>query len=408
MTSRFGGDPGSRWFRQLLVGFTAIHAATSLMIPMASYRGLQLGMAPASLGLLPTAFSVLPLIVSLRVGRMVDRRGGRAFMLGGTLVMIFAGLGLVAATSVALLLVAVGLLGAGHMTAVVAAQGSVAQGSDERTYDQRFSALGFAAALGQLVGPGLAGLVAGEGSASEVSAALLVGAGLSTIATLAIVIFRPARRAARPADEPATASSPMSPAPSAPSLAAILRTPGVLGAIVVSTCVLLAIDILITYLPALGEERGWPASLVGAFLALRGASSMSMRFALGPLATRFGRFRLLFVAMAMAAGALIAVPLVDSVPVFVLLMVAMGAGLGTGQPLTMAWVASIALPETRATALSIRLVGNRLGQLVVPAAAGVMAAFAGAGGVLAAGGLLVALGLVGLPRPSRARVAARA
>src|SRR5690606_31578710 len=48
-----------------------------------------------------------------------------------------------------------------------------------------------------------------------------------------------------------------------PSLRSILRTPGLIGAIVVSTSILLAIDLLITYLPALGEERGWPASLVG-------------------------------------------------------------------------------------------------------------------------------------------------
>jgi MFS family permease len=384
-----------------------MHAATGLMLPMASYRGLQLGMAPASLGLLATAFSVLPLLVSLRVGRIVDRRGGRIFMIGGTVVMVAAALGLAVADSVAVLLGAVGLLGLGHMTAVVAAQGSVARGSDARAYDQRFSALGFFAALGQLIGPGVAGLVAGEGSVAEVSRALFAGAAVAAGAVIATSLVRPPTVTASPvttASAPSPGSVPSlgsAPSPAqavrAMSLGTILRTPGLFGAIIVSTCVLLAIDILITYLPALGEERGWPASLVGGLLALRGASSMAMRFVLGPLATHFGRIRVLAGAMAVSAAALLAMPVVDSVPLFVVLMIAVGSGLGTGQPLTMAWVASIAPPETRATALSIRLVGNRLGQLVIPAAAGLMAAFSGAGGVLAAGGILVALGLAGLP-----------
>jgi MFS family permease len=358
-------------------------------------------MAPASLGLLTTAFSVLPLVVSLRVGRVVDRRGARPFMIAGTVLMVVAALGLFMAGSVALLLVAVGLLGLGHMTAVVAAQGSVARGSEERSYDQRFSALGFSAALGQLVGPALGGLVAGQGTPSEVGGSLLTGSGLAVAAMVAFVLVRPPAMGAAASQGSSTRTqggeSP------APSIGSILRTPGLRGAILVSTSVLLAIDILITYLPALGVERGWSASLVGGLLALRGAASMAMRFVLGPLATRFGRARLLTLAMIVSALALIAVPLVQDVPLFVVLMVAVGAGLGTGQPLTMAWVASIAPPDTRATALSIRLVGNRLGQLVIPAAAGTLAAFAGAGGVLAAAGLLVALGMAGLPRAPRSR-----
>jgi MFS family permease len=359
-------------------------------------------MAPSSLGLLATAFSVLPLVVSLRVGRIVDRRGGRPFMVGGTLVMVGAAVALAMAGSVPFLLVAVGLLGLGHMTAVVAAQGTVARGGDERSYDQRFSALGFAAALGQLVGPALGGLAAGQGTPAEVARALLVGAGLAVVAFVVFGLVRP------PAPRTAVAAAPSAsahgaPMPGAsptrpPSVWAILRTPGLPGAILVSTSVLVAIDILITYLPALGEERGWPASLVGALLALRGAASMAMRFVLGPLAVRFGRDRLLLLAMSVSAAALLAVPVVQPVPAFVVLMIAVGAGLGTGQPLTMAWVATIAPPETRATALSIRLVGNRLAQLVVPAAAGGLAVFGGAGGVLAAAGLLVVAGIGGLPR----------
>jgi hypothetical protein len=85
---------------------------------------------------------------------------------------------------------------------------------------------------------------------------------------------------------------------------------------------------------------------------------------------------------------------VDSIPLTVVLMIAAGAGLGIGQPMTMAWVASLAPPGTRATLLSVRVMGNGVGQVVLPIVAGTMAVVAGAGGVLGATGLLVAVSLL--------------
>ncbi|MPZ62782.1 MAG: hypothetical protein GEU93_16100 [Propionibacteriales bacterium] len=60
------------------------------------------------------------------------------------------------------------------------------------------------------------------------------------------------------------------------------------------------------------------------------------------------------------------------------------------QPLTMAWVAAETTPETRATAMSVRIVANRLGQVTVPALAGLVAGFAGVAGVLWVTGTAVA------------------
>ena len=242
---------------------------------------------------------------------------------------------LAATTSTALVFLLFTLFGLGHLATTVATQGMVARGSDERTYDQRFSAFSLSASIGQLVGPAIAGLVAGAGSDADTTLALAIGGGLGLLAVpVALLIVSP--RTARP---PKLAGGPK------PSLAAILRTPGVVRAILVSTTVLSAIDIITIYLPALGQERGWAASLVGTLLAIRAASSMAMRVVLGRLAARFGRPILLGLSMAVSAVALLAIPFTEAVPVMVLLMVATGAGLGIGQPMTMSWVASLAAPE---------------------------------------------------------------
>jgi hypothetical protein len=57
----------------------------------------------------------------------------------------------------------------------------------------------------------------------------------------------------------------------------------------------------------------------------------------------------------------------------------------------MSWVAQTAPAGLRATALAVRITGNRLGQVAVPAAVGSVASSAGVGGVLLATSAVVAL-----------------
>ena len=63
-------------------------------------------------------------------------------------------------------------------------------------------------------------------------------------------------------------------------------------------------------------------------------------------------------------------------------MIVMGLGLGVGQPVTMAWLAEASPPGMRGRSMSLRLIGNRAGQLLIPSAVGLVAAGLGAAGVL--------------------------
>ena len=121
---------------------------------------------------------------------------------------------------------------------------------------------------------------------------------------------------------------------------------------------------------------------------------MISRFFLGRLATWLGRGRLLTSSIALAAVGMALVPVPMPGWLLVLTVVVMGLGLGAGQPLTMSWLAEATPPGLRGRAMSLRLTGNRLGQVLVPSAAGALAVGAGAAGVLwlTAG----ALALVGL------------
>jgi MFS family permease len=373
------------WFFWLLFGFIANQASVNLLRPVVSYKALKMGVDPATLGALSAVYSFAPLLIALRIGRLVDEKGEVPFIIGGTLLMAVSGLGMSLSDSPGLMYLWYAGLGAGQIAAVVAVQGMVARGNDETRYDARFAAFSFAASIGQGLGPAIGGVLVGSGSLPEISFALLVGAGIALLVLPMAVLIRP--------PDSKRASSPATSGANAPSLIAILRAPGIFRAILVSTTILSSIDILVIYMPALGEDRLWPASLVGGLLAVRAVSTMTTRIFLARLSARYGRGPLLKASMAVAAIALVLLAAIDVVPVIVVIMIAAGAGLGIGQPLTMSWVASVSAPGTRATALAVRLMGNRVGQVALPIAAGAFAAFAGAAGVIGVTGVVIAASL---------------
>jgi MFS family permease len=167
-----------------------------------------------------------------------------------------------------------------------------------------------------------------------------------------------------------------------------------------SLTVLSVIDVMVVYLPALGEERGLSVAVVGALLSVRAGASMVSRLAIAGLIRRFGRPRLMIRGLLIAAGAVASLAVLPLPLMFVAMAIA-GATLGIMQPMTMSWVAARASADARGMALSLRITGNRAGQVVTPLAAGSVAAVTGAAGVLAAAGVAVALSaaVVAIRRP---------
>ena len=89
------------------------------------------------------------------------------------------------------------------------------------------------------------------------------------------------------------------------------------------------------------------------------------------------------------------------------LLVLAGFSLGIGQPLSMSIVSAAASEGTRGTWMSIRLLGNRLGQAVIPVGVGIFATGLGAGGVFAVLGSTMAAATLGSILPLRSMGAER-
>jgi MFS family permease len=117
---------------------------------------------------------------------------------------------------------------------------------------------------------------------------------------------------------------------------------------------------------------------------------MMSRFFLGRLSERFSTYQLLMWSTLISLIACGAMAFAKSAISLAIIVFIAGFSLGIGQPLTMSLVAQKTQPEERALAVSARLMGNRLGQFLVPAAAGIVAAASGAGAVFI--GLSILLG----------------
>jgi len=362
----------------MAIGQTAVY----IVRPTTSYRLLALGHGGTAVGIVAATFALVPLFIAIPLGRRADRERGARLLLYGCGIETFGCVLLAVVRSPVLLGTGNAVVGIGHLALALGSQAVVARESDDKHHDRHFALLTAGVSSGQLVGPLLGGALLQNGTRllPSTSEALFVAAGISALATAVAAL---AERDRSVADDDRTERAD-------PRLLPILRTRGVPTAIFASVAVLSATDIFTAYLPVLGEQRHIAPFAVGAILALRAGASLVSRIGIAQLVRRFGRHRLISVAAVGAAAGLAGFTTTGNIAVFALFAVVVGAGLGFAQPLSMTMVVQLVPQPLRASALALRLTGNRIGQVAAPAAAGLIAGAAGASGVFwLTSGLLV-------------------
>ncbi len=398
----------SGWFPRVLT----LTATTQLLVyglrPLLSYMGLSIQATPAELGLIAGAFSALSLLVAVPLGFLIDRTGERPFVLGGTSLLVCVPACLLFPQTIPTLALCSAGMGLGQLAAMLGAQTVIARGDSEAVRDRRFAHFTVVTSGAQLVAPATLGLLVGRSTpvgqqASELTAgaALLTAVTVGSVGLLAALslVARPGTLASRP--RPVRQAS-------FGTVGRAVRVPSMRIALMASFTVLASIDLVAAYLPALGQAQGLGVMTVGLLLATLGGASLAARLALPRLLHVLSRRILLASCMTVAAVGMALIPWVSWLPGLYLVMALAGMGLGLGQPITMGWVASEAAPEIRGTAMSVRLMGNRLAQTVVPlvvgalaGAAGLAAAFTVPGGLLLLAAFLSLLGTDGSAEGAR-------
>ena len=100
-----------------------------------------------------------------------------------------------------------------------------------------------------------------------------------------------------------------------------------------------------------------------------------------------GRAPLTLTSMLGSAAGFVVLALPLSLPTMYGILICLGFAMGIASTLTLSGVMHLAPPEVCGTALTLRMTGNRVGQIVFPALAGLLAAATGVAGILLALGL---------------------
>ncbi len=367
-------NKAEKWLVVALLNSVAIQASTYLARPMITYKLLELHTNNFLVGSFGALYALFPLILAIPLGRWINQFGEGRFISFGTLLIAVSTVALGSTQNRVLMVFLVAMLGTAQLLCMAGAQALFANRTPRTKYESYFGYYTFSAAMGQLIGPLIGATVSGSGGVlpRSTSHAFYASALIALLGLVPLAFGMPMKPTI---DQSAKSSR------EGASLNRLLSNPGMLVAMYASLAVSSTVDVLVVFLPVFGKERGFSSGAVGAILALRAASSMLSRVNLGKITALVGYFRLLVGSIALSSVACV-VALYARTPILLgIVILVAGFSLGVGQPMTMAWVSRISRDDERSFAISIRLAGNRLGQFILPALAGLISGIFGVGSV---------------------------
>ena len=356
-----------------------VQIITGMVRVTTSYRIVELQLDVIWYGIIPATFALFPIFLAVSVGRFIDRNHDAHAAMIGSGMMLAAVVGLRFADSPLSIMPFTALFGVGHLFLMAAHQMLCVRAAGERNRDSVFGNFLMMTGIGQGLGPFIVGWVGGAARVPDTAFLFTIGIAIAALAFVNSLCLRPARNvAAKKRDE-----APM-------SIGKLLRIKGFVTVLTASVVTMSAQDLVVLYLPLLGVERGLGVGEVGIILTIRSIAAVVSRLGYARMVSAIGRVRLTFLSMALAGAAF--VTLAMPVPVFALQAAAavLGVGLGIATALSLTSVVELAPAEVRATALSLRITGNRIGQASMPFMGSLLAASAGASGVLVVTGLALA------------------
>jgi MFS family permease len=379
------------WAKPLLLSSTLTQATIYVLRPMITYRAIELDANAAQVGLIAALYALFPVILALQFGSWVGKLGEAKFIIFGTVAMMATSVALAFANSLVTLGIATAAAGLAHLACMVGGQSMVALRAPRESYDKYFGFYTFSASVGHLIGPIIASIVAGSDGTlpKSTSNAFLLATVLTIIALFPVIRWR---------NERPTVVGKQNSEGTFRAAINLAKRPGIMAAIYISLAISSVADVLVVFLPLFGTENNFSPYAIGAILAIRAGTTMLSRLFLGRLSDRFSTFQLLWWSTIISLVCCVAMAFAHTPVTLGAIVFIAGFSLGVGQPLTMSLVSQKTESSERALAVSARLMGNRFGQFLVPAAAGTIAAASGAGAVFIALAILLGTSIFSVKR----------
>ncbi|HSA89687.1 MAG TPA: MFS transporter [Burkholderiales bacterium] len=317
---------------------------------------LELGASEAAVGVLMSLFALLPMLLSVSAGRLIDRVGPRR-----PLAVSFAVLAAAAALPFAFprletLYLSTTLAGVSFMYVHIAMNSVFgAHGSPEqRALNFSWLALGFA--ISNSIGPLVAGYaIDGFGHAP----AFLV---LSLFPVLGLILlWRRKRPLPRPEQAPLATRT---------GVLDLLRIPGLRHTFWVSLLLASGWDLFTFLIPLYGARLGISAAAIGVILSTFALATLTVRIAMPVLIKKLRQWVIIFAALGISGTCYLLFPFAQAVPLLMLLSFVLGLGLGAAQPVIMSLLYAASPPGRQGEAVGVRTSLLNGSHTLIPLASG--------------------------------------
>ena len=366
-------DVDYRLLVPLLTGTLLVQVVTAVVRITTSYRAVELDLSIVWLGVIAAAFAIFPIFIAVQVGRFIDRGHDATTLRLGSALLTVACAGFVLWPSATGLLVTTAVMGVGHLMLMASQQMLCVRAAGPRSMEKVFGNYMVAGAIGQGIGPYVVGVAGGSATVPPTQFLFGLGLAIAVVTLLIALIIRSGRerRQAEPGGEVVPVGT-------------LLRVPGLLPVIIAAVIMISASDIILIYVPLLGAERSIDVRDIGLLLTARAAASMVARLFYARMVEASGHWPLMISSTFACAAAFAALAAPLSLPWMYVVMVVMGFSFGLATTLSITIVVDLTTAGARGTANSLRIMGNRIGQFVLPFGAGLVAAATGLAGLLLA------------------------
>ena len=321
--------------------------------------------SPIINGTLIALYGLFPAFFSVAAGRRMDRIGFRKPILLGVACELL-GLWLAAAfPSLFMLHVSAGLIGSGFMLHQIAIQNAVGYfgAPEDRAVNFSWLALGFSASL--LLSPLITGY------AIDQFGYRFTFIMLACLPIVPLIIY-------------AADKLPL-PQPPAPidvgkrRLRDLVGAPKLRRVFFITTVSAMGWDLFSFVTPIYGASIGLSASRIGLIMSTFAAATLTVRLLMPLIIRRVPLWRVLMIAMLLAALVFAVMPLVKDVALLMVLAFVLGLGMGAAMPMIMSLIHSHSPPGRVGEALGLRVMLVNISQTGVPFMFGAVGAAIGAG-----------------------------
>lgn len=366
-------DVDYRLLVPLLLTSVIIQTVYAIVRVTTSYRAIELDLPVVWLGVISATFAVLPMVLAVWVGRLLDRgQDALAAWIGSALLVLSCAGFYFWANSVATLLLLTALFGIAHLFLMASQQMLCIRSSGPRGRDAAFGNYVVSSAIGQGLGPYVIAWVGGAAMLPSTGRLFAIALVISVVSLATAAAIRPAPKHLMP-----PRSKEVVP------VRALLRQPGLMAVLVASVITITSQDLLTIYLPLLGAEQNIDVRSIGGLLTVRSIASLVSRLGYTRILALIPRQPLTLISMTGAALGFACFALPIPLSIMYAAMTFLGLSLGIATTLSLTNVVDLASAAAMGTVMSLRITGNRLGQVAVPFIASLIAAATGVAGIFA-------------------------